>query len=138
MAVGIWIYTQQRIKIRIGIADDSPTFHIYGAHFYVSMKDRAILGPPLGPHKLSNIYASPLEVVWWRTVEPLQSNGQKNLCCRRGEPLPNAEWLPNLDPALSQAGTNLLWAHGRVAYPIEKTTFKIPKIHRRFMGLLAT
>jgi hypothetical protein len=31
-----------------------------------------------------------------------------------------------------------LWAHGRVAYPIEKTTFKIPKIHRRFMGLLAT
>jgi hypothetical protein len=27
-AVGIWIYTQQRIKIRIGIAGDSPTFHI--------------------------------------------------------------------------------------------------------------
>ena len=44
---------------------------VYGAHFYVSMKCRAILGPPLGPHKLSNIYASPLEVVWWRTVEPL-------------------------------------------------------------------
>ena len=71
-------------------------------HFYVSMKGHAILGPPLGHHKLSNIYASPLEVVWWRTVEPLQSNGQKNVCCRRGEPLPNAEWLPNSDPALSK------------------------------------
>ena len=56
------------------------------------MKGRAILGPPLGPHKLSNIYASPLQVVWWRTVEPL----------------PNAERLPNSDPALSQAGTDLL------------------------------
>ena len=81
---------------------------VYGAHFYVSMKGRAILGPPLRPHKLSNIYASLLEVVWWRTVEPLQSNGLKNICCRRGEPLPNAEWLPNSDPALSQAGTDLL------------------------------
>ena len=50
----------------------------------------------------------PLEVVWWRTVEPLHRNGLKNVCCRRGEPLPNAEQLPNLDPALSQAGTDLL------------------------------
>ena len=68
------------------------------------MKGRAILGPPLGHHKLSNIYASPLEVVWWRTVEPLQSNGLKNVCCRRGEPLPNAERLPNSDPGLSKWG----------------------------------
>ena len=57
---------------------------LYGDHFYISMKGHAILGPPLGPHKLSHIYAFPLEAVWWRTVEPLQSNGQKNICCRRG------------------------------------------------------
>ena len=68
------------------------------------MKGRAILGPPLGPHKLSNIYAFLLEVVWWRTVEPLRSNSQKNICCRSGEPLPNAEWLPNSDPVLSKWG----------------------------------
>ena len=81
---------------------------VYGAHFYVSMKGRAILGPPLGPHKLSNVYATPLEVVWWRTVELLLRNGLKNICCRRGEPLPNVERLPNSDPALFQAGTDLL------------------------------
>ena len=92
----------------LGHLGSKNTIGVYGAHFYVSMKGRAILGPPLGPHKFSNIYASPLEVVWWRTVEPLQSNSQKNVCCRRGEPLPNAERLPNSDPALSQAGTNLL------------------------------
>ena len=55
---------------------------------------RYFMGPPLAPHKLSNIYASPLEVVWWRTVKRLQSNGLKNVCCRRGEPLPNVERLP--------------------------------------------
>ena len=52
--------------------------------FYISLKGHAILGPPLGPHKLSNIYTSPLKVVWWRTVKLLQSNGQKNICRRRG------------------------------------------------------
>ena len=37
-------------------------------------------------------------------MELLRSNGMKNICCRRGEPLPNAEWLPNLDPVLSKQG----------------------------------
>ena len=87
---------------------DKTQSEVYGARFYVSMKGRAILGPPLGPHKLSNIYASLLEVVWWRTVEPLRSNGQKNVCCRRGEPLPNAERLPNSDLVLSKRWTDLL------------------------------
>ena len=82
----------------------TPTSSFYGAHFYVSMKSRRILGPPLGHHKLSNIYASPLEGVWWRTVEPLRSNGMKNVCCRRGEPLPNAERLSNSDPVLTKRG----------------------------------
>ena len=82
-------------------------FSVYRAHFYISMKGRAILGPPLGPHKLSNIYASPLEVVWWRTVELLRSNSQKNICCRRGEPLPNVEQLPNSDPVLSKRDWSL-------------------------------
>ena len=59
---------------------------LYGDHFYISMKGCAILGPPLGPHELSNIYAFLLEVVWWGTVEPL----------------PNVEQLPNSDPMFSK------------------------------------
>jgi hypothetical protein len=57
---------------------------IYGAHFYISIKDRAKLGSQLGSHKLSNIYAFSFEVVWEWTVEPLQSNVQKNGFCKGG------------------------------------------------------
>jgi hypothetical protein len=59
-------------------------FRVYGAHFYVSMKDRAKLGSQLGSHKLSNIYAFLFEVVWEWIVVPLQSNGQKNSFCKEG------------------------------------------------------
>ena len=49
---------------------------LYGAHLYISMKDRA----KLGSHKLSNIYVSSSEVVWEWMVVPLWSNGQKTRC----------------------------------------------------------
>ena len=41
-------------------------------------------------------------------MELLLRNGLKNICCRRGEPLHNVEWLPNSDPVLSKRWTDLL------------------------------
>ena len=56
---------------------------LYGASFYISMKDCAKLGSQLGSHKLSNIYVSLSELVWEWIVVLLQSNGQKTHCARQ-------------------------------------------------------
>jgi len=72
------------MMLEIQIVQKEHSIIIYGAHFYVSMKDRAILGLPLVSHKLTNIYAFPIEAIWGWAVEPLRSNGQKNDCCKGG------------------------------------------------------
>ena len=72
---------------------------LYGASFYISMKDCAKLGSQLGSRKLSNIYVSLSEVVWEWIVVPLQSNGQKTRCARQDHCL----CIPSLE-----AGTRIM------------------------------
>ena len=72
---------------------------LYGASFYISMKDCAKLGSQLGSRKLSNIYVSLSEVVWEWIVVPLQSNGQKTCCARQDHCL----CIPSLE-----AGTRIM------------------------------
>src|ERR1700683_2028030 len=61
------------------------------AHFYVSMKACTSWGPQRGPHKISNICTSPLQIICSWTVVPLWSNGNQSGCCSCGGPFPNVD-----------------------------------------------